>query len=57
MAQLEFPLIRSKTEFEHGEPPAVITEAQETIHMVDQASDDRRQRWLAQMQRLGAAGR
>ncbi len=44
MAQLEFPLIRSKTEFEHGEPPAVITEAQETIHMVDQASDDRRQR-------------
>ncbi len=152
VAQLEFPLIRSKEQFEHGEPPAVIKEAQDAIHasrhllivyplwlgtmpallkaffeqvfrydfafepqakgqfksrlkgrsarvvvtmgmpalayrwyfrahslkslernvlkfagitpvreslfgMVDQASDERRQRWLARMQQLGAAGR
>ncbi|MCC5888798.1 MAG: NAD(P)H-dependent oxidoreductase [Gammaproteobacteria bacterium] len=152
VAQLDFPLIRSKEEFEHGKPPEVITEAQNAIHasehllilyplwlgtmpallkaffeqvfrydfafepqtngrfksrlkgrsarivvtmgmpalayrwffrahslkslernvlkfagiapvreslfgMVDQASDERRQKWLAQMQQLGAAGR
>lgn len=31
VAQLDFPLIRSKEEFEHGSRPAVITEAQDTI--------------------------
>lgn len=31
VAQLGFPLIRSKEDFEHGERPAVITEAQTTV--------------------------
>lgn len=35
VAQLEFPLLRSKEEHEHGKPPEAIHEAQTVISMAD----------------------
>jgi putative NADPH-quinone reductase len=35
IAQLEFPLLRTKADFEKGEPPEVIKQAQEAIRWAD----------------------
>jgi putative NADPH-quinone reductase len=35
VAQLDFPLLRTKEDFEHGEPPAAIKQAQEAIKEAD----------------------
>ena len=35
VAQLDFPLLRTKEDFEKGEPPAAIKEAQEAIKEAD----------------------
>ncbi len=35
VARLDFPLLRSQAEFEHGSPPAAIAGAQETLRWAD----------------------
>ena len=35
VARLEFPLLRTKADFDHGEPPAAIREAQATINRAE----------------------